>query len=93
MSGNISIFLRIPRLINNPGSKAKSEESDQSIPESPAVFEGERICCLLEADDVAWMDLAAFSISSFVKASISSRFEIPRKILYVIFCRYNFFCC
>ncbi len=51
MSGDISTVLRIPRSANNPGSKAKSKESDQSILEGPTIFEDKCICCFSGVDD------------------------------------------
>ncbi len=81
MLGNVLIFLRIPKLVNNLGSKAKSEENDQSILEGPAIFESEYTCCLLETDSSIWIDLTAFSVFSFAKTSISFRFKILYKIV------------
>jgi len=51
--GNVSILSKILRLINNPGLKTKSEESDQSIPKGLAVFEDEYICYFSKADSLA----------------------------------------
>ncbi len=50
MLKDISIFLKIPRSANNPGSKAKSERNDQSILEDLAIFEDEYIYYFLGID-------------------------------------------
>ncbi len=83
------MFLGIPRSANNPGSRTKSEKSDQSIPEGPAIFEGERTCCFLRVDGVVWTDLAVFSVSNFSSSFI---LKISREIVRINFSCYIFFC-
>jgi len=90
---SVSIFLKILKSINNPRSKAKLEENNQSILESLIIFKDGCTYCFWEVDSSTWMNLAVSSTFSFVKTSISSKFEIFYKIVYIIFCRYNFFCC
>ncbi len=51
MSGDILIFLKIPRSANNPGLKAKSEKNNQLILKSSTVFKSECICCFSKIDN------------------------------------------
>ena len=73
ISGNVSTFPGIPRSVNNPGSKVKSEGNNQSILEGPIVFEGEYICYFARTNGSARIDLAVFSISIFSNSFILSR--------------------
>src|SRR6266566_2187000 len=89
ISGDISTFSRIPRSTNNPGSKAKSERNNQSIPEGPAVFEGEYIYYFSRINNLVRIDLTAFSASTFSNSSTSSKLQA---IIQKTFLDYNFFC-
>ncbi len=91
--GRRSNVFKISRSANNLGSKTKSEKNDQSIPEDLVISESEYICYFSEINNSIWTDLIAFSVSFFVRTSISFKFETLYEIVRVIFYRYNFFCC
>ncbi len=90
MLGGISIFLRIPRSVNKPGSNAKLEGSSHLVerPKKPTIVEGERAGCFSRSDGPAWLDLAAFSASTFSSSPIS---KILRIIVRKSFSHYIFF--
>ena len=82
ISGGVPTFLGIPRSANNPGSKAKSERSDQSILKGSVIFKSKYTYYFLETNDSVWIDLAGFSISTLFNSSILER---PQDIVCIIF--------
>ena len=62
MSGGVSTFLKILRSVNNPGSKAKSEKNNQSIPKGSIILESECIYYFSKVDNAILIDLATFSV-------------------------------
>ncbi len=90
MSRGVSTFLKISRLTNNLKDKAKSEGKSYSLEESEdlTIVEGKYIYCFLESNGPIWIDLIAFSISTFSNSSILER---SRDIVYIIFLNYIFF--
>ena len=82
------MVLRILRSANNLGSKAKLEGNDQSISKDPTIFENKYTCCFLRTNDLIWIDLTLFSVSTLFNSSILER---PRWTVYIIFSNYIFF--
>src|SRR6266699_7211235 len=97
MSGNVSTFLRISRLANKFRDRAKSEGRSQLLePKGLDKYEPSGSTNSYLAIYAGYPsipeDLTISFVSSLAKTSTSSRFEIPRKIVYIIFYRYNLFC-
>ncbi len=94
MSGNVSTFLKISRLVNKPGDKAKSKEKSQSLELKKLNRRGSSgsansYFIIYTVRFSTSEDLTASSVSTFSNSSIS---KILREIIQINFSYYIFFC-